>query len=73
MSNSSPARVVARRRHARFTRRGRRLTHVDLPAPVYTVCAACRGAIRSGDGRYRSGQREYHADCFDISLFGTSH
>ena len=25
-----------------------------------------------GDDRYRVGNREYHADCFDISLFGAS-
>jgi hypothetical protein len=36
------------------------------------MCAACRGAIKSGDDRYRVGNREYHADCFDISLFGSS-
>jgi len=45
---------------------------VDVPAPVYAVCAACRGAIWGRGGRYRIGERDYHADCFDISLFGQS-
>jgi hypothetical protein len=66
------ARGVARKRQAWFTRRGRRRTRVDVPVPVHAVCAACRGAIWGRDGRYRIGEREYHADCFDISLFGLS-
>ena len=42
-----------------------------LPAhySIDGVCAACRSAIRSGDDRYRIGDREYHAHCFDISLW----
>ena len=44
---------------------------LTLPAhySIDGVCAACRGAIRSGDDRYRIGDREYHAHCFDISLW----
>jgi len=72
MSDSDRARGVARRRQAWFTRRGRRLTNVDVPVPVHAVCAACRAAIWGRDGRYRISEREYHADCFDISLFGQS-
>jgi len=45
---------------------------VDVSVPAHAVCAACRGAIWGRDGRYRIGEREYHADCFDISLFGPS-
>ena len=47
---------------------------MNLPAhyAIDGMCAACRGAIKSGDNRYRVGNREYHADCFDISLFGAS-
>jgi hypothetical protein len=43
---------------------------VDLPAhyAIEGMCAACRGAIKSGDERYRIGDRDYHAHCFDISL-----
>ena len=43
-----------------------------LPAhySIDGLCAACRGAIKSGAERYRIGEREYHADCFDISLIG---
>jgi hypothetical protein len=46
----------------------------NLPAhyAIDAVCAACRGAIKRGDDRYRIGQRDYHAHCFDISLFGAS-
>ena len=42
-----------------------------LPAhySIEGVCAACRGAIKSGHDRYRIGDREYHAHCFDISLW----
>ena len=42
-----------------------------LPAhySIDGVCAACRGAIKSGHDRYRIGDREYHAHCFDISLW----
>jgi hypothetical protein len=45
---------------------------VDLPAhyAIEGMCAACRGAIKSGDERYRIGDRDYHAHCFDISLVG---
>lgn len=45
---------------------------LDLPAhyAIEAVCAACRGAIRSSDGRYMVNAAVYHADCFDISLFG---
>jgi len=70
MSDSYPARRVARKRQTWFTPRGRRLTRVDLLVPVHAVCAACRGAIWGRDRRYRIGERQYHADCFDISLFG---
>jgi len=31
-------------------------------------CAVCRGAIKSGDGRYRVGESEYHPDCFRFWL-----
>ena len=72
MSDSYPARRVARKRQTWFTPRGRRLTRVDLLVPVHAVCAACRGAIWGRGGRYRIGERDYHADCFDISLFGQS-
>ena len=43
---------------------------MDLPAhyAIEGMCAACRGAIKSGDDRYRVGDRVYHAHCFDISL-----
>jgi hypothetical protein len=45
---------------------------MELPAhyAVDAVCAACRGAIWARDSRYRIGDREYHTDCFDISMFG---
>lgn len=45
---------------------------LDLPAhyAIEAVCAACRGAIRSSDGRYTVNGAVYHADCFDISVFG---
>jgi hypothetical protein len=41
-----------------------------LPAhyAIEGMCAACRSAIKSGVDRYRVGDRQYHADCFDISL-----
>ena len=44
----------------------------NLPAhyAIDAVCAACRGAIKRGADRYRIGDRDYHAHCFDISLFG---
>jgi len=44
---------------------------VELPAhyAIEGICAACRGAIKSGDDRYRIDDREFHACCFDISLF----
>lgn len=44
-----------------------------LPAhySIDGICAACGGAIRTGDGRYRLGTREYHENCFDISHFGS--
>ena len=53
------------RRHARDET-------VNLPAhyAIEGICAACRGAIKSGDDRYRIGERDYHAHCFDISLVG---
>ena len=43
-----------------------------LPAhyAIEGMCAACRSAIKSGVDRYRVGDRDYHADCFDISLVG---
>ena len=43
-----------------------------LPAhyAIDGMCAACRSAIKSGADRYRVGDRDYHADCFDISLVG---
>jgi hypothetical protein len=48
---------------------------VPSPLPAHYsidgICAACGGAIRTGDGRYQLGAREYHENCFDISLFGT--
>ena len=31
-------------------------------------CAVCRGAIKSGGGRYRVGESEYHPDCFRFWL-----
>jgi hypothetical protein len=45
---------------------------VSLPAhySIEAVCAACRCAIKTGEDRYRIGEGEYHADCFDISRFG---
>jgi hypothetical protein len=45
---------------------------LNLPAhySIDAMCAACRGAIRTGDARYRIDERDYHAHCFDISLFG---
>src|SRR5215467_8552137 len=45
-----------------------------LPAhySIDGMCAACRGAIKSGNDRYRIGEREYHAHCFDISHIGTT-
>ena len=45
---------------------------MDLPAhySIDSVCAACQGAIKSGDGRYRIGESQYHTHCFDISIFG---
>ena len=45
---------------------------MELPAhyAIEGMCAACRGAIKSGDDRYRIGDRDYHAHCFDISLVG---
>ena len=45
---------------------------MNLPAhySIEGVCAACRCAIKTGDDRYRIGDGEYHADCFDISRFG---
>ena len=45
---------------------------MELPAhyAIEGMCAACRGAIKSGDERYRLGDRDYHAHCFDISLIG---
>jgi len=36
------------------------------------VCAACRRAIKAHSARYRVGESEYHADCFDISLFASA-
>jgi len=47
---------------------------LELPAhySIEGTCAACRGGIKSGDDRYRIGEREYHADCFDISNIGTT-
>src|SRR5215813_3248916 len=47
---------------------------LDLPAhySIEGMCAACRGGIKSGDDRYRIGEREYHAHCFDISNIGTT-
>jgi len=72
MFNRYRARGVARGRQAWFTRRRRQPTRVDVSVPAHAVCAACRGAIWGRDGRYRIGEREYHADCFDISLFGPS-
>ena len=43
-----------------------------LPAhyAIDGMCAACRSAIKAGVDRYRVGDRDYHADCFDISLVG---
>ena len=51
---------------------GRSSDRVNLPAhySIDGVCAACRGAIKTADDRYKVGTREYHANCFDISLFG---
>ena len=45
---------------------------LNLPAhySIEAMCAACRGAIKTGDARYRIGEHDYHAHCFDISLFG---
>jgi hypothetical protein len=47
---------------------------LNLPShySIDGVCGACGGAIRTSDDRYRVGNREYHADCFDISLFGAT-
>src|SRR5215472_15268986 len=47
---------------------------LDLPAhySIEGLCAACRGGIKSGDDRYRIGECEYHAHCFDISNIGTT-
>jgi hypothetical protein len=44
---------------------------VNLPIhdSVDALCAACRRAIWGRDRRYRIGDRDYHADCFDISLW----
>ena len=45
---------------------------MDLPAhySIEAICGGCRGAIRTGDDRYRIGDRQYHAHCFDISFVG---
>jgi hypothetical protein len=44
---------------------------MTLPAHylIDGVCAACRRALKADSARYRVGDNEYHADCFDISLF----
>lgn len=31
-------------------------------------CEVCRGVIKSGGGRYRVGESEYHPDCFKFWL-----
>lgn len=47
---------------------------MNLPAhySIEAICGGCRGAIRSGDDRYRIGDRHYHAHCFDISFVGVA-
>jgi hypothetical protein len=54
-------------------------TH-DIPPPTNNLvdsrthdavdrrCDVCRRAIKSGDGRYRVGDNEYHPDCFRFWL-----
>jgi hypothetical protein len=32
------------------------------------TCAVCGRAIKTGDGRYRIGDAEYHPDCFKFWL-----
>jgi hypothetical protein len=43
-----------------------------LPAhyQIEGTCAACRAVIRASDNHYRIGDNLYHANCFDLSLFG---
>jgi len=45
---------------------------MNLPAhySIEAICGGCRGAIKTGDDRYRIGERQYHAHCFDISCVG---
>jgi hypothetical protein len=43
-----------------------------LKLPVYytsDVCGACGLSLKADHDGYRAGDREYHADCFDLSLF----
>jgi hypothetical protein len=35
------------------------------------MCGACSGTLTPNAGRYRIADREYRADCFDISLWSS--
>ncbi len=43
---------------------------MDSPAQhaIDHTCGVCCGAIKSGDGRFRVGETEYHPDCFRFWL-----
>ena len=60
---------LAKARYNSLSREGCWMTILPAHYSIDGVCAACRGAIKSGDDRYRIGDREYHAHCFDISLW----
>ena len=44
------------------------LDHQAPHNPRERCCEVCRRAIKSGGGRYRVGESEYHPDCFTFWL-----